>query len=142
MSSPADFTRLESLALVERTAYGARFDRLEHVSFWDALELVNVLGAGELSEGSAQQADAKLASLTERLRAFGKARALPLLLTQTVPAGADERARLDAARALYRGLQAEPQLAGVYVSFVGPPKPAPAGAAAEVLRHWYARSPN
>jgi hypothetical protein len=140
-----------------KLTYGVRPDHLEAVTFWDAVDLVSLVGLDELLADAASHADQKLTALAQRLRAWGKTHDRPLLLTgigtgaaraAALTPSAEDRAllneQLDAVRALYRGLQAEPLVAGVYLSLARPIaayEPAQtASASAEVMRHWYTRS--
>lgn len=134
-----------------KLAFGVRPERLQALSFWDALELVNLVGVGALAQGPAAQTDPKLAALNAGLRGWREKHDRPLLLTRVgVGPGAEagkeqaQRAQLDATRALYRSFSSEPLLGGIYVNAVEPGSeaaPAPlARAAGEVLRHWYAGS--
>jgi hypothetical protein len=134
-----------------KLAYAVRPDRLPALAFWDALELVNLVGVGALAQGPAAQADPRLAALSAGLRGWREQHDRPLLLTRTsaapAAAGAEEQAlrdQLDATRALYRALQGEPLVAGVYLNLAVPGaagKPALLSrASGEVARHWYAGS--
>src|SRR5690606_12743576 len=78
-----------------KLAYGVRPDRLPSLAFWDALELVNLVGAGALAQGPAAQADARLSALTEALRGWRKAHERPLLLTRVETAPAAQALRAD-----------------------------------------------
>jgi hypothetical protein len=127
-------------------AYAVRPERLQGLAFWDALELVNLVGVGALAQGPAAQADARVAELVAGLRGWREKHDRPLLLTRIggAPAAAGAQEQLDVTRALFRGLQAEPLVFGVYVNLAEPGTlvtPAPlARPAGEVLRHWYAGS--
>jgi hypothetical protein len=132
-----------------KLGYGVRAERLATLAFWDALELVNVVGVGALAHGPAAQAAPRLAALSASLRGWRQTHDRPLLLTRIASAPARARAQqqalgeqLDAARALYLGLQGEPLVSGVYVNLAeagATATPAPlARAPAEVLHHWYA----
>jgi hypothetical protein len=134
-----------------KVAYGVRPERLPALAFWDALDVVTLVGVGALAQGPAPHAQSQLAALGASLRGWHKTHARPLLLTRTSAApptaGAQEQAlhdQLDTARALYGGLQGEPLVAGVYLQLAVPGaagQPALlARAAGEVARHWYAGS--
>jgi hypothetical protein len=157
----------ELIALVRKSyhgqlTYSASIAHFEAVSFWDAVDVMGISGYQELSK-QAQPSDAELdkslGELATRVRNFSTKHERRYLFTELGfpalahaaqrprderPGAVDLLMQLRCYRALYRVLEADPRLEGLYaVSWSLPSGPADVSSslrgkpAAEVLRHWY-----